>query len=64
VERGVPFGFAQGRLSTAFGFRLTSLRMTAREGMSFDSAQDESSGKQVLRFAQDDKLWVWRRLLL
>jgi hypothetical protein len=27
-ESGVPFGFAQGRLSTAFGPRLTSLRMT------------------------------------
>jgi hypothetical protein len=26
--RGVPFDFAQGRLSTAFGIRLTSLRMT------------------------------------
>ena len=24
----VPFGFAQGRLSTAFAWRLTSLRMT------------------------------------
>jgi hypothetical protein len=27
-KHGVPFGFAQGRLSTAFGGRLTSLRMT------------------------------------
>jgi len=27
-ERGVPFDCAQGRLSTAFGFRLTPLRMT------------------------------------
>jgi hypothetical protein len=26
--RGVPFGFAQGRLSTEFGWRLTPLRMT------------------------------------
>src|SRR5689334_23787322 len=25
---GVPFGFAQGRLSTSFGWRLTSLSMT------------------------------------
>ena len=28
-RRGAPFDFAQGRLSTAFGWRLTSLRMTA-----------------------------------
>jgi hypothetical protein len=28
VEYGVPFGFAQGRLSTPFGWRLTPLRMT------------------------------------
>jgi hypothetical protein len=27
-EHGVPFGSAQGRLSTSFGWRLTSLRMT------------------------------------
>jgi hypothetical protein len=26
----VPFGFAQGRLSTSFGRGLTSLRMTGR----------------------------------
>jgi len=25
--RGDPFGFAQGRLSTSFGWRLTSLKM-------------------------------------
>jgi hypothetical protein len=31
-KREVPFGFAQGRLSTAFGFRLTSLRMTMLTG--------------------------------
>ena len=28
---GVPFGFAQGRLSTALGWRLASLRMTMQE---------------------------------
>src|SRR5437660_11388996 len=28
-RRGVPFDYAQGRLSTVFGCRLTSLRMTA-----------------------------------
>src|SRR5438132_5033959 len=27
-RRGVPFGFAQGRLSTSFGWRLTSIRKT------------------------------------
>ena len=33
IERhGVPFDFAQGGLSTAFGFRLTSLRMTGMKG--------------------------------
>src|SRR5438309_1504839 len=29
---GVPFDYAQGRLSTSFGWRLTSLRMTSELG--------------------------------
>jgi hypothetical protein len=28
TEHEVPFGYAQGRLSTAFGWRFTTLRMT------------------------------------
>jgi hypothetical protein len=31
-RHGVPFGFAQGRLSTSFGWRLTSLSMTNEPG--------------------------------
>ena len=31
-KHGVPFGFTQGRLSTTFGWRLTSLGMTIGEG--------------------------------
>jgi|SRR5690242_5628754 len=31
-RHGVPFGFAQGRLSTSFGWRLTSLSMTNELG--------------------------------
>jgi hypothetical protein len=31
-RHGVPFGFAQGRLSTSFGWHLTSLSMTNELG--------------------------------
>jgi hypothetical protein len=67
---GVPFGFAQGRLSTAFGWRLTSLRMTMgfkadiipdrrqlREVRSKSSARADGRDTRhsITHFAQDDK---------